>query len=118
MPRWAEQVEWVHLGATPDAHYNYAPATPEMLNRVRQIESICDLHDVPLAAVSLQFALAHPAVASVLLGASSVRQQSRNADAADVAIPQSLWDDLRQSGLIRPDAPLPAAVRSTGPDQR
>jgi D-threo-aldose 1-dehydrogenase len=105
-------------GATPDAHYNYAPATPEILDRVRQIESICDMHDVPLAAVSLQFALAHPAVASVLLGASSVRQQSFNADAADVVIPQPLWDDLRQSRLIRPDAPVPAPVRSKGLDQR
>ena len=94
-------------GATPDAHYNYAPATPEILDRVRQIEAICDGHDVPIAAVSLQFALAHPAVASVLLGASSVRQQARNDEAANVAIPQALWDGLRDAGIIRPDAPLP-----------
>jgi len=95
-------------GATPNAHYNYAPATPEILDRVRRIESICDAHDVPIAAVALQFALAHHAVASVLLGASSVRQQARNADAANVAIPQSLWGDLRLAGLIRPDAPVPS----------
>jgi D-threo-aldose 1-dehydrogenase len=74
---------------------------------VRRIETICDAHDVPIAAVSLQFALAHPAVASVLLGASSVRQQARNDEAANVAIPQELWEDLRQAGMIRPDAPLP-----------
>jgi D-threo-aldose 1-dehydrogenase len=95
-------------GATPDAHYNYAPATPEIVDRVRRIESLCNAHDIPIAAVALQFALAHPTVASVLLGASTVRQQSRNNDAANLAVPPTVWDELRRAGLIRPDAPLPS----------
>src|SRR5207245_1784391 len=47
-------------GAIPTAHYNYAPAPPEILERVRRIEAACARHGVPLAAAALQFPLAHP----------------------------------------------------------
>jgi D-threo-aldose 1-dehydrogenase len=100
-------------GAVPGAHYNYAPASPEIINRVRLIETICAAHHVPIAAVSLQFALAHPAVASVLLGASSPQQQQRNSEAAQTVIPTRLWLDLQQAGLMRPDAPVPSRQAAT-----
>ena len=36
-------------GAVPGAMYNYAPAGPEILERVRKIEAVCARHRVPLA---------------------------------------------------------------------
>ena len=36
-------------GAVPGAKYNYADATPEVLDKVRRIEAVCARHDVPLA---------------------------------------------------------------------
>ncbi|GAA3540909.1 aldo/keto reductase [Mycolicibacterium helvum] len=95
-------------GAVPGAHYNYAPATPAVMSRVSEIEKICAAHDVPIAAVAVQFVLAHPAVASVLLGASTVEQQARNCELANRGLPDGVWDDLLTAGLIRADAPLPA----------
>ena len=95
-------------GAVPGAHYNYIPANAEIMSRVARIEKVCARYQVPIAAVSLQFALAHPAVASVVVGASSVGQQAGNFDAANVKIPEDLWADLQDSGLIRTDAPVPS----------
>jgi hypothetical protein len=46
-------------------------------------------------------------VASVLLGASTAYQQARNSEAANHPVPQSLWDDLVNEGVVRADAPLP-----------
>jgi D-threo-aldose 1-dehydrogenase len=95
-------------GAVPGAHYNYAPAEPEIAARVARIEAVCAEHSVPIAAVALQFVLAHPAVAAVVVGASTVRQQAQNVDASNVEIPHALWTDLQHQALIRPDAPVPS----------
>ena len=47
-------------GAVPGAKYNYADATPEVLDKVRRIEAVCERHGVPLPAAALQFPLGHP----------------------------------------------------------
>ena len=71
--------------------------------------SVHPWHDVPLPAVALQFAYAHPGVVSVCIGARNADQQQRNADLFEASVPQEIWDDLRSAGLIREDAPTPAA---------
>ena len=55
-------------GPRDGATYDYAPAPPELLERARRLEATCAEHGVPLAAAALQFPLAHPAVATVLVG--------------------------------------------------
>jgi D-threo-aldose 1-dehydrogenase len=82
-----------------------------VLARVAAVEQLCAQYRIPIAAVSLQFALAHPAVASVLLGASTLSQQARNFDAAGTDIPDGLWDTLRKGGHLRDDAPTLPATR-------
>ena len=42
-------------GAIDGAMYNYAPANEQLLGRVRQIETVCARHKVPLKAAALQF---------------------------------------------------------------
>ena len=95
-------------GATPGAHYNYAPAPPDILERVRSIEAVCARHGVPLAAAALQFPLGHPSVASVIPGASRPGQVQRNVRAFEHPIPSALWAELKAERLLRPDAPVPA----------
>src|SRR5256712_7621872 len=51
-------------GAVPGAHYNYAPAPPDILERVRRIEAVCAPHGVPPPAAARQFPLRHPGVPS------------------------------------------------------
>lgn len=103
-------VEGVGLGA----HYNYAPAPPEVLDRVRRLEAVCLAHATPLAAAALQFPLAHPQVVSVIPGLSNPAQVRQACSWAAHAIPDALWDDLRGEGLLHPQAPTPRAFAETG----
>jgi D-threo-aldose 1-dehydrogenase len=88
--------------------YNYAPAGPEILERVKRIEAVCKRHRVPLAAAALQFPLGHPSVASIIPGAISRAQVERNLAAFRHSIPADLWAELKHEKLIRADAPTPA----------
>ena len=96
-------------GAVPGAHYDYKPAGAETLARVRRIEGACARHGVPLAAAALQFPLGHPVVASVLVGARTPREIERNHALLRTPIPGALWDDLRATGVLREDVPVPVA---------
>ena len=50
--------------------------------------------EVPLQAVALQFAMRHPGVSSVVVGASSPREVEQNVSAATFPLPESIWDDV------------------------
>ena len=95
-------------GPVPGARYAYAEAPPEILERTRRIAAVCERHGVPLAAAALQFPLGHPAVASVIPGASSPAQQARTVAAFTHPIPADLWAELKHEGILREDAPVPA----------
>jgi D-threo-aldose 1-dehydrogenase len=94
-------------GARPGALYNYAEAPAEIMERVRRIEAICARYNVPLHRAAAQFALAHPAVTAVVLGAVTPAEVAANRDALFAPIPPELWEDLRRAGLVREDAPTP-----------
>ena len=102
-------------GPGPEAKYNYKPAPPEIQDRATQLSDICARHGVPLAAAALQFPLGHPAVASVLLGTRTVAQLHENLRLMETEIPAALWQELKNPGLLRPDAPVPAARGGFGP---
>ena len=95
-------------GAVPGAMYNYAPAGPEILERVRKIEAVCARHKVPLPAAALQFPLGHPIVASIIPGAVAGAQVEKNVAAFRHPIPADFWAELKHEKLIRADAPTPA----------
>src|SRR5690606_32802215 len=94
-------------GATAEAKYNYRAAPPEIVQGVRRIADLCAAHGVPLAVAALRFALGHPAVATVVIGAASAEEVARNRRALDHSIPRQLWSDLMDAGLLRPGVPLP-----------
>src|SRR6185369_2356469 len=97
------------MGARPGATYNYAPPPPEIAEKVGQIETICARYNVPLHRAAAQFALAHPAVTAVVLGAVLPAEVHANRDALFAPIPAELWAELRQADLVREDAPTPGA---------
>ena len=96
------------MGARPGATYNYAPAPPAVLERVRALERVVAAHGVPLAAAALQFPFHHPAVAAVIPGARAVSEVEENLRLLRHPIPLALWRDLKTEGLVRADAPTPA----------
>lgn len=88
--------------------YDYAPPAPEVVERVRRLQRVCEAHGVRLAAAALQFALAHPQVASVIPGVASGTQLAQCLRDYRSAIPASLWSDLKREGLVAAGAPVPA----------
>ncbi|HEU4378033.1 MAG TPA: aldo/keto reductase [Hyphomicrobiaceae bacterium] len=96
-------------GAVLNASYGYQPAPGAMLEKTRQIAGVCQRHRVPLGAAALQFPLAHPAVVSVIPGPSSADQVRANVKWIAHAIPAAFWDELKEKGLLRKDAPVPTA---------
>lgn len=94
-------------GAVEGAIYNYHPAPPEVMARVAAIGEVCDAHGVSMASAALQFPLAHPAVVSVIPGAVSADEVTRNIATLEARIPDSFWRDLKSGKLLHPDAPTP-----------
>jgi D-threo-aldose 1-dehydrogenase len=90
-------------------NFEYAPATPAILDKVAQIKSLADRHGISMKAAGLQFALANPAVAAVIPGASRPGRVAEDRPALEEAIPADFWRDLRAAGLVDPEAPLPIA---------
>jgi len=91
-------------------NFEYAPATPAILARVQAIKAIADRHRVPMKAAGLQFALAHPAVVAVIPGASRPARIAEDRAALDSIVPADFWRELRQAGLVHPQAPLPFGI--------
>lgn len=88
-------------------NFEYAPATPAILDKVARIKAIADRHGVSMKAAGLQFALANPAVAAAIPGASRPGRIAEDRSALNEAVPADFWRELRTAGLVHPAAPLP-----------
>ena len=88
-------------------NFEYAPATPAILDRVARIKAIADRHGVSMKAAGLQFSLANPAVAAVIPGASQPSRIAEDRSALNEVVPIDFWRELRQAALVHPTAPLP-----------
>lgn len=95
-------------GPIAGAKYNYKPAPAEILRKTERIQVVCARHDVPLAAAAIQFPLGHPVVAAIVPGAVRAEEVMSNIGLMTAKIPTDLWAELKQEGLLRPDAPIPA----------
>lgn len=109
LPRCAERGVGVIIGgvfnsgllADPDANatYDYATAPPRMRARAMALRDRCADAGVTLAAAALQFALAHPAVTAVVVGARSEAEMRTDVAAAGAPIPDALAEHL---GFVSP----------------
>jgi D-threo-aldose 1-dehydrogenase len=74
--------------------FDYGPVPAPIAAEVARLRSVCQRHRVPLAAAALQFALRHPAVTSVVLGASSADEVVEDMRWAALPLPEALWADI------------------------
>ncbi|CAN5387260.1 aldo/keto reductase [soil metagenome] len=95
-------------GPVKAAWYNYDPAPQAILDRVARIQKVCEKHGVKLPEAALRFPLEHPAVVTVVPGASRPEEVALNMRTLAADIPKALWADLKSEGLLRRDAPVPA----------
>jgi D-threo-aldose 1-dehydrogenase len=94
-------------GAVPHAKFDYVDAPPDIFAKVKRIEEICRAHGVTIRQAALQFSMAHPAVASIVLGAVKPEEVRANIRDAEAPIPAALWRDLAAAGLLDSNAPTP-----------
>jgi D-threo-aldose 1-dehydrogenase len=87
--------------------FNYKPAPPGIVERARRLAEVCDRHGVPLKAAAIQFPLAHPVVASLVAGVGRIDHLDEYPVLMQQVIPADLWAELRNEGLLAPDAPVP-----------
>ncbi len=85
-------------GATPGAHFHYRPAPEAVRARVARLASTCAAFGVALPAAALQFALACPTAAAVVVGARTADEIAQAVAHTHATIPPALWDALAHEG--------------------
>jgi D-threo-aldose 1-dehydrogenase len=95
-------------GARAGATYDYKPAPPRIMDKVRRIEDVCRRHKVDLITAALQFPLAHPRLASIVVGALTAGEVRENIARLAAPIPPDFWRELKQEKLLAEAAPVPA----------
>ncbi|MGH1414869.1 MAG: aldo/keto reductase [Pelagimonas sp.] len=87
--------------------WNYDEAPGDVIAKTRALTEVCRTYDVPLAAAALQFPLGHDAVASVIPGLRTRDELAATQTWISHDIPQELWAELKDKGLMAADAPVP-----------
>jgi D-threo-aldose 1-dehydrogenase len=88
-------------------HFEYAPASPQILAKVQKIKILCERFAIPIKAAALQFSLAHPASAAIIPGASKPERIAEDRSALNTKVPDDFWHELRKEELVSGNAPLP-----------
>ncbi|WP_281035214.1 MULTISPECIES: aldo/keto reductase [unclassified Mesorhizobium] len=101
-------------GPIEGAYYNYAKAPPEILDRVRRIQAVCERHGVRLISAAFHFPLLHPQIIPVIPDGGSVEQMRQNVAISQVSVPDALRSDLKAAGLLHQAAPTsrPKLIRA------
>lgn len=75
--------------------YCYQPVSAATLDRVREMQRICESYGVPLAAAALQFSLRESRITSTIVGITEPERVEQTVRLAESPIPEKLWEDLR-----------------------
>ena len=84
------------LAKGPDhwTKFAYREASPQLVATVREMESLCIRHEVPLAAAALQFSLRDRRITSTIVGMGRSELISETIALAHHPIPEELWPQL------------------------
>jgi D-threo-aldose 1-dehydrogenase len=88
-------------------HFDYVPASAEMLERRAKVQTVCEVHEVDIRAAALQFCATHPVVCAVIPGAKTPDKVAQNATLMCQSIPPAFWQALKSADLLPLDAPVP-----------
>jgi D-threo-aldose 1-dehydrogenase len=83
----------------PDLYstYDYAPASSTLIARARRLRDVCGAHGVALGAAALQFAMRHPAVTTVLVGARTRAELERSLEFASAPIDDDVLREIART---------------------
>lgn len=90
-------------GPVEGSHFDYMPATPDVLDKVRAMETIARSQGLPLAAPAIQFPLQSSAVASVLLGTAKPSSLLRNMELTERRLQPDDFQAYDAHTLVAPE---------------
>lgn len=96
-------------GPVRGAHFDYGPATDEIVANVLEMTRIAAAGDYPLAQAALEFPLHEPAVASILIGTAKPSSLTRNMKLLRGKLPAAEFEKYRPHTVKQ--APPTGAVR-------
>lgn len=96
-------------GSQDKPTYNYQEAPSAIVEKARSLEAVAARHQVSLKAAASQFALAHPAIATIIPGTRQPDRVEENAALLRQDIPAAFWEEIRSEALIHSEAPVPGA---------
>ena len=80
------------------ATFDYEPASTPVLDRTARLRAACDRHSVALPAAALDFALGHPAVSAVVVGARTPEEIATDVKWSRTVVPPALRAELAEIG--------------------
>jgi D-threo-aldose 1-dehydrogenase len=93
-------------GYRPAPVNGFGPLDPQRWRRAVGIGEVCARYGVPLLAAAIRFPLGNPQVRSAIVGCHTAGEVAADVAAFRTAIPDDFWAELREEGLLRPDAPV------------
>lgn len=82
------------------ARFEYVAASPAIRARAVAIAETCERWDIPIAAAAIRYPLLHPTTTAVLVGARSAGEIEADVELVNLAIPDGLWSELADEGLL------------------
>lgn len=74
--------------------YQYGQASAAYIVKALKFEDACKRHDIPLAAVALQFSLRDPRIISTVIGMTRPERLDETIKLSQIAIPDPLWEEI------------------------
>jgi D-threo-aldose 1-dehydrogenase len=81
-------------GTSKSSRYGYRQAPEEVLNVIRQMEALAAEANIPLSVLALQFSTRDSRIASTVIGVSKPERIEQNVDAANLDVPDGIFDEL------------------------
>ncbi|MBO0779857.1 MAG: aldo/keto reductase [Ktedonobacteraceae bacterium] len=74
--------------------YMYGEAPEEYMQKALHVQELCDRHQVPLAALALQFSLRDTRIVSTIVGMTRAERLDETLKLAQTPIPAELWEEV------------------------
>lgn len=90
--------------------WNYSTAPKQVIDKARKLNEIASNYSIPLGAAAIQFPLANNIISSVIPGPRTKRELLQILDWYRTEIPNEFWSDVKESGLLHEQAPVPTPL--------
>lgn len=81
-------------GPVPGAHYNYAPAPPEVMAATGRVQKLCAQKGIAMPEAAIAFSLRNPSIDVTVVGADTPELVRRCVGACDLPLSTTDYDEL------------------------